>query len=68
MERGFIKAEVINFKEFRELGSYSVAREKGLLQIVGRDYIVQDGDIIYIHFTPTPMHRCEGVPKKNIIK
>ncbi len=57
MERGFIKAEVINFKEFRESGSYNAAREKGLLKIVGRDYVVQDGDIIYIHFA-----------KKNIIK
>lgn len=50
MQHGFIKAEVINYKEFREAGSYNKAREKGAVKIVGKDYIVLDGDIIYIHF------------------
>lgn len=51
MQDGFIKAEVINFKEFIETGSYNLAREKGYLKIVGRDYAVQDGDIVYVHFS-----------------
>jgi len=51
MQQGFIKAEIINFKEFIEIGSYNLSREKGRLKIVGRDYQVQDGDIIYIHFS-----------------
>lgn len=51
MERGFIKSEVINFKEFVRIGSYTEAKERGLVRIVGRDYLLQDGDIIYIHFS-----------------
>lgn len=50
MERGFIKAEVINFDDFIACGSEHVAREKGMLRIEGRDYIVKDGDILHIRF------------------
>ncbi|MCX5799145.1 MAG: redox-regulated ATPase YchF [Proteobacteria bacterium] len=50
MERGFIKAEVINVEDFVRCGSEHVAREKGLLRIEGRDYIVQDGDILHVRF------------------
>lgn len=42
----FIKAEVIGWQKFVELKSWKKARESGLIQIVGRDYIVKDGDII----------------------
>ncbi len=50
MERGFIRAEVISYGEFVAAGSMAAAREKGLVRVEGRDYIVQDGDILYIRF------------------
>jgi GTP-binding protein YchF len=50
MERGFIKAEVINYEDFVQCGSEHTAREKGMLRIEGRDYIVKDGDILHIRF------------------
>jgi GTP-binding protein YchF len=50
MERGFIRAEVISFNEFGKIGSMAVAREKGLIRVEGKDYIVQDGDILHIRF------------------
>ncbi|MBI2097428.1 MAG: redox-regulated ATPase YchF [Candidatus Vogelbacteria bacterium] len=42
----FIRAEVIGWRELLESGSYATARERGLLRIEGRDYIVKDGDVI----------------------
>lgn len=50
IERGFIRAEVINFNDFISLGSMSVAREKGLLRLEGKTYEVKDGDIISFRF------------------
>lgn len=49
-ERGFIKAEVINYKELLDCGSLAAAREKGLVRIEGKDYVVQDGDTILFRF------------------
>ena len=49
-ERGFIKAEVINYKELLDCGSIAAAREKGLVRIEGKDYVVQDGDTIVFRF------------------
>ena len=49
-ERGFIKAEVVNYKDLLESGSYAGAREKGLVRMEGKDYIVQDGDVILFRF------------------
>ncbi len=50
MEKGFIRAEVIGADDFIACGSEHAAREKGLLRLEGRDYIVQDGDILHIRF------------------
>lgn len=50
MERGFIRAEVIPFNEFIKIGSMALARERGVIRIEGKDYIVQDGDILHIRF------------------
>jgi GTP-binding protein YchF len=50
MERGFIKAEVVSFEDLMRCGSEHVAKEKGLLKAQGKDYIVQDGDIIHFRF------------------
>ncbi|MDI3270526.1 MAG: redox-regulated ATPase YchF [Bacillota bacterium] len=50
MERGFIRAEVIPAEDLLEAGSWAKAREKGLIRLEGRDYLVQDGDVLYIRF------------------
>lgn len=47
-ERLFIRADVINWKALLEAGSYATARSKGLIKTVGRDYIIQDGDVVEI--------------------
>ncbi len=47
-ERLFIRAEVINWKTLLDSGSHANARAKGLIKTVGRDYIVQDGDVVEI--------------------
>ncbi len=49
-ERGFIKAEVINYQTLLDCGSLAAAREKGLVRIEGKDYVVQDGDTIVFRF------------------
>ncbi len=49
-ERGFIKAEVVNYKNLLENGSLAAAREKGLVGIEGKDYVVKDGDVILFRF------------------
>ena len=50
MERGFIRAEVVKFNELSNLGSLAKVKEKGLARLEGRDYIVQDGDLINFRF------------------
>jgi hypothetical protein len=50
MERGFIKVEVIACEEFLKLGSEHAAREKGLVRVEGKEYVVQDGDILHVRF------------------
>ena len=50
LERGFIRAEVIHFADLAACGSLAAARKKGLLRLEGKDYIVQDGDVIAVRF------------------
>lgn len=50
IERGFIRAEVVAFNDLKELGSMAKVKEKGLARLEGKDYIVQDGDIINFRF------------------
>lgn len=50
MERGFIRAEVVHFNDFQPRGSYAACRQDGVLRLEGKDYIVQDGDIIEFRF------------------
>lgn len=52
MEKGFIRAEVITVDTLLQVGSFSSAREKGLIQTHGKDYLIQDGDIVYFRFSP----------------
>ena len=49
-ERGFIRAEVINYQNLLDCGSLSAASEKGLVRSEGKDYVVQDGDTILFRF------------------
>jgi len=50
IERGFIRAETISFDDFITVGSFAKAREKGLLRSEGKQYVVNDGDIIDFRF------------------
>jgi ribosome-binding ATPase YchF (GTP1/OBG family) len=50
LERGFIRAEVMKYKDFMTLGSEHACKEAGKLYIEGKTYIVEDGDIINIRF------------------
>jgi GTP-binding protein YchF len=50
MQRGFIRAEVVGYENLMAAGTLSAARERGLLHVEGRDYVVQDGDIVHIRF------------------
>jgi len=50
MERGFIAAEVISWDELIRIGSLTAAKEKGVLRLEGRDYVVRDGDVVLFRF------------------
>ena len=50
MEKGFIRAEVIPVKDLLQCGSWAQAREKGLIQLHGKDYSIQNGDVVYFRF------------------
>lgn len=50
IERGFIKAEVVSYSDLMKEGSMNAAREKGLVRSEGKDYIMQDGDIVLFKF------------------
>lgn len=49
-EHGFIRAEVMSYEDFTKYGSEAACREKGLLRLEGKDYIVKDGDIMHFRF------------------
>ena len=50
IERGFIRAEIVNYDDLVKLGSVNAARDKGLVRLEGKDYIMQDGDVTYFRF------------------
>ena len=50
IERGFIRAEIVNFDDLVAAGSTAAAREKGQVRLEGKDYIMQDGDVTYFRF------------------
>lgn len=52
MQRGFIRAEVVAHADLVRVGDFARAREHGVLRLEGRDYQVQDGDVIHIRFSP----------------
>lgn len=49
-ERGFIRAEVVNYQDLLDCGSYNAAKEKGLVGLEGKEYVVKDGDVILFRF------------------
>ena len=49
-ERGFIRAETVSYEHLMECGSMTAAKEKGLVRSEGKEYVVQDGDIILFRF------------------
>ncbi len=49
-ERGFIRAEIVNYQNLVECGNYNAAKEKGLVRSEGKEYVVQDGDVILFRF------------------
>lgn len=49
-ERGFIRAEIVSYNHLVECGSFNAAKEKGLVRSEGKDYVVQDGDVILFRF------------------
>ncbi|MEL7597567.1 MAG: DUF933 domain-containing protein, partial [Clostridiaceae bacterium] len=50
IERGFIRAEIISYDKLVECGSESAAREKGFFRLEGKDYIMQNGDVVHFRF------------------
>jgi len=50
IERGFIRAEVISYEDLIAAGSTAVARDKGLLRLEGKDYFMQEGDVVHFRF------------------
>jgi hypothetical protein len=50
IERGFIRAEVVSYHDLITAGSYAAAREQGLLRLEGKDYVMQEGDVVHFRF------------------
>ena len=49
-EKGFIRAEVVSYDDLMACGSMAAAKEKGLVRLEGKDYVMQDGDIVLFRF------------------
>ena len=52
IQRGFVRAEIVGWAELVDAGGYSGARDRGTLRLEGRDYAVNDGDVLTVKFTP----------------
>jgi hypothetical protein len=50
LQRGFIRAEVIFWRDLLDLGSWAKAKETGKLRVEGKEYVVVDGDVLEIRF------------------
>ena len=50
IERGFIRAEIVSYDDLTRAGAYAAAREQGLLRLEGKDYVMQEGDIVNFRF------------------
>jgi ribosome-binding ATPase YchF (GTP1/OBG family) len=47
-----VRAEIVSWRELVDAGGYAGARDRGTLRVEGRDYVVADGDVITVRFTP----------------
>ncbi len=52
IQRGFVRAEVVGWQQLVDAGGYAGARDRGTLRLEGRDYVMRDGDVITVRFTP----------------
>jgi hypothetical protein len=52
IERGFIRAEVISSDDLLKFGSLQHAKDAGAIRLEGKEYVVQNGDVIYFRFAP----------------
>jgi ribosome-binding ATPase len=52
IQRGFVRAEIASWEELVDAGGYAGARERGTLRLEGRDYVMRDGDVMTVKFTP----------------
>jgi GTP-binding protein YchF len=52
IQRGFVRAEVVGWSELVDAGGYAGARDRGILRLEGRDYVMRDGDVMTVKFTP----------------
>jgi GTP-binding protein YchF len=52
IQKGFVRAEIIGWQELLDAGGYAGARDRGTLRVEGRDYVIVDGDVITVKFTP----------------
>ena len=52
IQKGFVRAEVVGWEELVDAGGYAGARDRGTLRLEGRDYVMQDGDVLTVKFTP----------------
>jgi ribosome-binding ATPase len=52
IQRGFVRAEVVGWQALVDAGGYAGARDRGVLRLEGRDYVMRDGDVITVKFTP----------------
>jgi ribosome-binding ATPase YchF (GTP1/OBG family) len=50
LARGFIRAEVVSYKDLIECGGMNEAKKRGVLRLEGKEYVVQDGDIVHVRF------------------
>ncbi|HEX8179180.1 MAG TPA: redox-regulated ATPase YchF [Pyrinomonadaceae bacterium] len=50
IERGFIRAEVVSYDDLTRAGSYAAAREQGLMRLEGKEYVMQEGDVVHFRF------------------
>ena len=49
-EKGFIRAEIVSYDDLMQYGSVSAAREHGKVRVEGKDYVMQDGDVVHFRF------------------
>jgi ribosome-binding ATPase YchF (GTP1/OBG family) len=50
LQRGFIRAEVVRYEDLLEAGGWEAARARGRMRVEGKDYVVQEGDILHVRF------------------